>query len=287
MNTPVNAAQAVAEQNQANQTTTQNGQEPAKTEASQFAEQFDALATRERNFYAEKKAFADQKKEFEAHQAKLEEARKDPVKGLEYLGHTEESFNDHLFGKKEAEEKPLTQAEIESIKSKTKEEIFAEMDDKKKQSELKAAEQKAIADFKEEVKALCTPESEYNLIGALGEHDLVYQVIEQDFQQKSQEYGAEMAAQNLMTKQDAAAKVQKVLATELETMFNNNIVQDMFHKFLLNKGQKPPVTGDESTHQSFNTLTNDVTPTGPTGLKSETREQKLARCAGMLREKTE
>lgn len=147
--------------------------------------------------------------------------------------------------------------EKEAAKSLTQEDVDRMVQERleaKLQERDQAREgEQAISEFKASINNELTksPES-YRHINAMGEMDLVYNVIEQDYTQNAEKYGPEWAQQNIMTIESAAQKVEKHLASEFKRVLESEYMKPILHEIMGTMGQQSPQV-------QSNTLTNDVT----------------------------
>lgn len=184
------------------------------------SDKFAQLAEKERMLYMERKKFNDERKQWEQQYSQWEAAKSDPMKALEAAGHSWDSVVDSLVKEEEHKDSQATPEEIEErVLKRLKEEQAKEEESKKTQE----AENTVKTQIKEQIDS----SGEFGAIQALGEYDLVYDVILKDFEHKVKTYGEEYAQANTMPVSQAAQKVEEQLVKEVEKVLQSEHIKNL------------------------------------------------------------
>lgn len=224
-----------------------------------FNKRFEALAAKEREIWKksnEIKLKEDRIKQLEDLQSKID---KDPWAYLQEKGTTYETLAEKLINNADGKAKPLTSADAEKLREQIKQEVLAEFGQKQSQEKEAQHLESTIKSFKDEIAQKVESTPDYVLVKDLGEQELVWQVIEEDYKRKHQEYGPEYANKNLMQIDEAAKKVNQHLVMNMEKMLQLDSVKNLVLK-KLGLDQNTPKQNQGQNQEQITipkTLTND------------------------------
>jgi hypothetical protein len=268
------------------QSTEAHSTQDAEITNDEFAKRFAALTRKDKEFRQEKEQWEAEKAQFEAMKAELESLKaektpqeeempleyrlkREPLKvlaelGLDYETLTNLAIND---GKLSPEQKmELMQQDLERKMESTygsKLEALQQKLEEKEQLEIQQREERAVAEFKSNItNHLQENAAEYELIAAQDANDLVYQVIEEHYNETGR----------ILEIKDAADAVESHLTEEAQKLLK------------LKKLVGQPTPTPESKVQSPATLSNTLSSQVP---KSEDRklsmEESKRAAASLLR----
>lgn len=184
---------------------------PAIPDANQWA----ALTEQQRNVHRERERIRKEKQDLLDQKAE-QDGR---FKNLE-------SVVDEFMGT-DPENQP-GQADFDPVKY--KEELRAEvMKDVKgfqEETQQKAEETKQVTEFKKGVTTFLNEKStDFPLASSMNQSDLVFEVIQQQYQKDIAEFGQEYASANMLTKEAAAKQAETHLASEVTKMLQSESVR--------------------------------------------------------------
>lgn len=239
-----------------------------------------ALWTQSQQIKAEREAFQRERESFQKEldevRTRRQEAKKNPMKWLEYGDLTYKDTTDYIL----AGEKPTP----EMIAKMTVEERLAAYEaEKKKEDEKKAQEakqkqeeqyQKSISDFKAQIgEFIKTNSDEYELINLYEEEGLVYETIEAHFEKTQKEKGVG----KVLTIKEASDLVETYLLSLWEKGSNTKKVKA---KAQIQPKESPK---QSQTKEVTKTLSNQLTPSAEINPRVLTREERIKRAMAVGR----
>ena len=262
-------------------------EEPKNEEDSKWDSKFAALSRKEKEIRERERDVESKIAQFEARMAELEaknapvvepepevapleyRLKKDPIKTLEEIGLPYETLTKLVLndGQMPAEmQMKLMREELENdYKSK-----FDELNNKlieKEKAEEEAKYNQVINSFKTEINDYVNESEKYELIQANSAHDLVYDVIEQYYQENGR----------ILDTVEAADQVEQYLEEELQKVLQKTKKLGNWNP----EAVKP--AANTSTRQSP-TLSNSLSAQGAPKTESPlTTEQSLARAASLIK----
>lgn len=212
----------------------QNAENAENAENDQFASKFAALSRKEKDIRAREQEIERKIEEFEARMAQLNKPqieekeeeqkepelpleyrlKKDPLATLESLGVSYEDLTQLVLNDGQMPtdmQMRLMREELERD-YKTK---FEELENKlteKERAEEEAKYQETINNFKSEINEFINGNEQYELIQANDAYDLVYDVIEQYYEENGR----------ILETQEAADQVEQYLEEEIKTVFEKS-----------------------------------------------------------------
>lgn len=258
----------------------------------EFAPRFAALSRKEKNIRQRERALEQEVSEYRAWKAKQDapkeevqtekelplefRLKKDPLGTLEQLGLTYEDLTKMVLndGEMSADmQMKLMREEIErDYRSK-----YEEIENKLKLKEQQEAESKlssAVEKFKSDINSLVDSSEEYELIQANDAYDLVYDVIEQYYEESTQESGEG----KILSIEEAAAQVEQYLEEEAQKLFERSNKL----KSRLTSASKPAAP----TPRQSPTLSNSHAVTGNQNTSTDrmlSREESIAQLANQIK----
>lgn len=202
----------------------------------------------EREKFEEKKRLQAEKESLRKEREELS-ATEQPKDGKPNLDDYDAIIDKIINGEDETieakeDQKALTQEDVDRL-------VQEKLDAKLQERDREVEETQTIDNFKKTInESISAKSDEYRHINAMGEMDLVYNVIEQDYTNNVEKYGQEWADKNLMDTDAAAQKVEKHLASEMKRVLSSEHMKPVLQEILGLQGQS------SSTVQS-NTITND------------------------------
>lgn len=213
-----------------------------------FTRRFNALSRREREILQREQQFKDQYGQYESYQKERELLKSNPVEFLEKNGWKFNELADYVLN----DQKPTAdrqvselQKRIDQLENERKMEI-----EQRQKAEQDQKNQAQITQFKENMKAQITGKDDYELVNHFGEYDLVYDVIENYFNQYK----------TILPVDKAAAEVENYLEKQFTRAAETNKFKKRFNlaNELANPGESQQ-PGQSEPAPSFppRTLTND------------------------------
>ena len=224
--------------------------------------EFERIQKQENELFKQKKQFADERKAFEAQKKQFDDSRGE-------FDNYMDSFGEDDGKPKESEYEELTYDELQE---KIRADIFKEMDAKDSETREQQETDKAINSFKENISTLLTEKAgDFPLAAAegLGGADLIYQTIDAQFEQDEKDYGFERAEQMMLNPEQAAQKVEKYIAQQMQTMLKSDGVRAFLQKelgFQAAEGRK--LNDSDQLRDTPKTLTNSEFNQSSQGQKS-------------------
>lgn len=234
---------------QQNQQAAQEPPQEAKPEKKPELSEFERIQKQENELFKMKKQFADERKEFER---KMEEFNKQKSDFDNYLNN---------FGEEPEAEQEHEELTYDELRAKIEKEVFDKLEAQKTEERERQEEEMAINNFKQDINKLLTDRaSDFPLASAegMGGEDLIYQTIEAQFDQDVSDYGFERAEKMIMSTEQAAQKVEKYIAQQMQTMLKSDQVRAFLQKelgFQAAEGRK--LNDPQQLRDEPNTLTND------------------------------
>jgi hypothetical protein len=252
-----------------------------------FNKRFEALNAKERDLW--KKSHEISQREAAYKQAEELKARidKDPLGYLKEKGLPYDEVAKRLLQDADGKARPLTSQDADKLKQELREQIMAEFQEQQKAEQAKVQTETTIKGFKEEIKQFVdTNPDKFGLIKAFNEQPLVWEVIEEDYKRKYNEYGPAYANENLMTKEVAAQKVNAHLDLNLQNLLKSEPVRNLVMEKLSKLGFDLPANQTTPVSEQPNiprTLTNDGFARTQSGTPPKTAMSESDRMKAVLK----
>lgn len=147
--------------------------------------------------------------------------------------------DDQTLDEKKNELKDMTPEAIAKL-------VKAELDKEKETSEKSASETKAITDFKAQISSKAKELSDkFPMVDALGGTDAAFTLIDQQYQKDVEAYGADYAAENMLSIDEAIQKTNETLAINVKDALKSKHLRDFILKSIKEDGYE-----SEKTDQS-------------------------------------
>lgn len=240
--------------------------EPAKEEApveekkSPSVEDLDEFTKQQRAIWRERKKMADEKAKLDAEKKEIERLQKNPK---ELLNMKDAKSVDDIISRlfDEEQEKPKnTNKDPEELYAEIEAKVLAKIEAQQKEKEESTMVESERREFYSGIEQFVKEEGKYALVEGMGEAKLVGQVIEAQYQQDVETYGPEKALEMMMSPSDAAQRVEKHLAEQIDMVLKSEKVREFVSKRLgVATGAPKEQTGQQSNQAQLSnaTLNND------------------------------
>lgn len=227
--------------------------------------QFEQLKKQELELWQMKKEIKEEREAFKREREESSDNQSDFEETLEHLLSNPE---DREAAAAEKEDQPFDK---EEYKRQIMDEMRAELNQSKESETEEKETQSVIDNYLAEAKEFTSTRSEdFPILDGMAKHDMVYEAIQQTYDENARLYGHEKAAEMIPTMEQAAQHVEKSLANELEQVLKSESVRGYVQKMLGMKQSNPENDSQSiNSHQSQgqNTLTNSGFTTHSTGVK--------------------
>ena len=261
----------------------QQQEEPEQPQNDQFSSKFAALSRKEKDLRQREKQFEDKISQFEAKMAEFEAAnapkqepehipadiRKNPLKALEEAGYSYEDLTNMILneGKMSPEmQLKLMREEIESDYKSKYEELNNKLIEKEKAEEEKHYQQ-TLNNFKAEIQDVVNSSEEYDYIQANEAYDLVFDIIDEYYQENKE----------VLDINDAARQVEQYLEEESMKLVEKS--KKLKSKFAQLKQSPNPASSQSPTLSNSNAATSK----NPEPQRLLSREESIARLASQIK----
>lgn len=243
-------------------------------ESDKFAKKFAALSRKEKELKQKEAELENKLKEFQSADTLREQLKQNPVKMLEEMGITYQDITEMVLN----EGNPTPEMLINKMKSEYEEKLESlrneYLEDKKAEEEAKY--NAVIENFQQEIVEHVNSNEDYELIRAQDRADLVYDVIEEHYEETGRvleiNEAADAVEQYLLQEAKKLLKVKK-----LGGQLSDEEQQQLDDSGLENPSQK-------SEEKKSVTLTNNQTTTVPNRReRALSREESLAEAAKLIR----
>lgn len=200
------------------------GQQEVNKDPAQNVNDHEKLLEEQREVWREKQKLKMEREQFEQNQ----NASKDNGKGSEI-----EDIVNNMLGLEDKEAEPqeevLTQDQlIEKATEKAYEKLKAEMAERDQKTESETS----MTKFQEHINTSVSDNENLPLVnGMKGGKELILEAIKSKFLSDSEEFGADRAKENMMTIEEASAKTEKYLASEIDKVLE----YPQMRSYLMNK----------------------------------------------------
>jgi len=224
------------------------------------SQQWEQLTAQERNVYLEKEKLRKEREEFNNQRSERLNGIDDVVK--EFMGGGDESDkNDNLPGSEGFD--PVKYKE--DLKKELMDEFNGHTAKEKEQQQLETQ----TNEFKSSIKDFLTEKSsEFPLSSGMDQSELVFNIIEQQYQKDAKDYGYDYADKNMLNSEQASAMAEKHLASEIDKVLQSEHTREyLFSAIQKIKENSIPKSVEENQLNSGNqsnqpqTLTNQMTQT--------------------------
>lgn len=224
-------------------------------------DELEALTREQRAIWKERKKMADEKARLEKDRQEIERLRNNPK---ELLGMKDAKSVDDIISKlfDEEQEKPKNEnKDPEELYAEIEAKVLAKIEAQQKEKEESTMLESERREFYSGIEQFIKQEGSYSLVEGMGESKLVGEVIEAQFQQDVETYGQEKALEMMMSPAEAAQRVEKHLASQIEKVLQSPKVREFVSKALGVATTKPVEQGNQlnqdELRQSSQTLNND------------------------------
>lgn len=253
----------------------------------EVSSKFAALSKKEKLILKKQQEIQAKEKDIQEKYSKYQEfeslkgsARSNPLKALESLGLSYDEITDYILN----DSKPTVSSEVKTVQDELaqfKKQLEEEKESVKRREEEEREKQysSAITTFKAEITDFITENStEYELIGAYNQSELVYNTIEEAYNRSLEE-----GTPKILSIKEAASMVEKYLEEEVSKVLSLNKVKSRFAP----KVEEAPTPKEEpkfmpSSSASPKTLNNQITSSAPSMLPAKTETDRLRRAMAKL-----
>ena len=205
-------------------TAAEQGAQATEEDREKWDSRFAALSRKEKAIIERERSLKEMQEKVTAWEAAQKSAKEDPTKLLEQAGMTFDDLVNHMIGVKE-DPKELTvddkyKALEEKIAAMEKAAVEKEQVSKQEEAEI------AVQEFKQDISSFVESNADkFEIVNALGEHELIFQVIEQHYNE----------TEEMMPLENAAELVEKNLEESIRKVMN-------LKKFSSEASSQPEVT---------------------------------------------
>lgn len=224
-------------------------------------DELEALTREQRAIWKERKKMADEKARLEKDRQEIERLRNNPK---ELLGMKDAKSVDDIISKlfDEEQEKPKNEhKDPEELYAEIEAKVLAKIEAQQREKEESSMVESERREFYSGIEQYIKQEGKYSLVEGMGEAKLVGEVIEAQFQQDAEIYGQEKALEMMMSPAEAAQRVEKHLASQIEKVLQSPKVREFVSKVLGVATTKPVEQGNQlnqdKLRESSQTLNND------------------------------
>jgi hypothetical protein len=232
-------------------------QEPVQTpEQASPLDSLDALTREQRKVWKQQKEIRDERARIAKEREEIQKLRANP-KELFNSPDTKsvEDIISRLFDEEKDAPKNNHKSEDE-IYAEVEKRVMEKLEAKQKEKEESTMVESEMREFQNSIKSFVDNSGKYPLIAGFGDHKTVAQVIEIQFQKDAETYGEERAAQMMISPEQAAERVEKYLATEIDRVLESEQVRAYVLKKMnagdgqrvAPKEQDPQLNYDESSY---------------------------------------
>lgn len=138
--------------------------------------------------------------------------------------------DDQTLDEKKSELKNMTPQEIAKL-------VKAELDKEKQSEAQSASETKAIADFKVQISTKAKELADkFPMVDALGGQNAAFDLIDSQYRKDVEEYGADYAAENMLSIDEAIQKTNETLAINVKDALKSKHLRDFILKAIKDDG---------------------------------------------------
>lgn len=224
-------------------------------------DELEALTREQRAIWKERKKLSDEKAQFETERKEIERLRNNPK---ELLGMKDAKSVDDIISKlfDEEQEKPKNvHKDPEELYAEIEAKVMAKIEAQQKEKEENVMLESEEREFYSGIEQFIKQEGKYSLVEGMGEAKLVGKVIEAQFQEDVEIYGQEKALEMMISPSEAAQRVEKHLASQIESVLQSPKVREFVSKILGVATTKQVEQGNQlnqdQLRQSSHTLNND------------------------------
>lgn len=219
-------------------TTNTTGPDNQIDEGMNFAKKFESLTAHEKKLRLREEELKAQSEEYTPIKETLELLKTKPIEALKKLGWEFKDLVDMVLN----DSNPTTEKRIEQLENRIKTEAeereakAKEAEEKRKadeEAEKKQNYERQVEQIKDQINKYCEETEELELIRTNGQQELVWDVIQEVYQQTGQ----------TITIEDAAKRVEDYLTEEAEKNFNTNKFQSRFKKVEPKEADQEPTEG--------------------------------------------
>jgi hypothetical protein len=228
--------------------------EPEKKDPS--IDDLEALTRQQRAIWRENKKVADEKAKIKAQWEEIERLKSNPK---ELLNMKDAKSVDDIISRlfDEEQEKPKNvNKDPEDLYAEIEAKVLAKIEAQQKEKEEGALVESEKREFYSGLEQFIKEEGKYALVEGMGEAKLVGQVIEAQYQQDAETYGPEKALEMMMSPSEAAERVEKHLAEQIDMVLKSEKVKEFVLGRLGVATAKPAEqTGQQSSHVKLSQTT--------------------------------
>lgn len=234
---------------------------PVEEKPAPSVDELEALTREQRAIWKERKKMADEKAKLEKDRQEIERLRNNPK---ELLGMKDAKSVDDIISKlfDEEQEKPKNEhKDPEELYAEIEAKVLAKIEAQQKEKEESSMVESERREFYSGIKQYIKQEGKYSLVEGMGEYNLVGNVIELQFKEDAEIYGQEKALEMMLSPAEAAQRVEKHLASQIEKVLQSPKVREFVSKALGVATTKPVEQGNQlnqdKLRESSQTLNNE------------------------------
>lgn len=224
-------------------------------------DELEALTRQQREIWKKNKELKDERARLEKDRQEIERLRNNPK---ELLGMKDAKSVDDIISKlfDEEQEKPKNEhKDPEELYAEIEAKVMAKIEAQQKEKEESTMVESERREFYSGIEQYIKQEGTYSLVEGMGEYNLVGSVIELQFKEDTEIYGQEKALEMMLSPAEAAQRVEKHLAGQIEKVLQSPKVREFVSKALGVATTKPVEQGNQlnqdKLRESSQTLNND------------------------------
>ena len=224
-------------------------------------DELEALTREQREIWKLNKQLKEDRALLQKDREEIERLRNNPK---ELLGMKDAKNVEDIISKlfDEEQEKPKNEhKDPEELYAEIEAKVLAKIEAQQKEKEESTLMESEKREFYSGIEQYIKQEGTYSLVEGMGESKLVGEVIEAQYQQDVETYGKERAIEMMMKPSEAAQRVEKYLASQIESVLQSPKVREFVSKALGVATSKPVEQGNQlnqdKLRQSSQTLNND------------------------------
>lgn len=239
-------------------------QAPVEEDHRAKLEQYNKIREEQKLAWRQEQKYKKEREALKKERADIDRLRKNP-KEL-FQSNDINSIIDQIFETERDEVKNEKKDDgqlYEEIEKRVYEKLKAEQNAEKE----KESTERELREFDSSVKDYIGQNPSFQLVNAMGEHQLVREVIEAEFKKNAEAYGPQRAQQMMMNVDQAAERVEKYLEQQIKTVVEYPGMREYLSKFMGTQAGQDQV--NKTSVNSQLTLNNDMTSPSEAGIVDE------------------
>lgn len=254
-------------------------------------DRLDALTREQRKIWQDRNALKAERAKVEQERQELEKLRSNPK---ELLNMKDPKAVDDIISRlfeEEKEDPTNDNKSLDQIYEEVEKRVLEKLEKQQKDKQSTEMVESEYREFVSGIKQHLETSGNYPLALGMGEAGLVAEVIEVQFRKDVETYGEEKAMEMMMSADQAAQRVEKHLAQEIDKVLESDKVRDYVLKKLGVATRSPSDNGNQLNHSQSNqnhlSLNNDDfrNPSNNVGVSEEnlTDEEAFQRAISLIK----